>query len=204
MKIGFALIPDSKILNKIIDIENAIHKEAGFVNFLGNEKNLPHMTLFQGDMKDSIDYIKIAKEIISFYKSEKRNNRITFENVIYKPTGWYFLLIKNTSLLMDLHYKTLELCKPFIIFDQTKKERIEKLSLEEELAIKRYNYRYSEKAFLPHITIGRNFEENKKLLLKLNEVFKDINNCNPTFAKLTVYKMGLNGTHEETLYEIDL
>lgn len=74
---------------------------------------------------------------------------------------------------------------------------------EEQIAgIDRYGYRYSEKAFYPHITIGRNDEEkNDKILELLNEKLSEIPQ-NAKIERMTVYKMGKDGMHEETLAEI--
>lgn len=59
-----------------------------------------------------------------------------------------------------------------------------------------------EEAFLPHITIGRSVSKEQDIIMQLlttkfQELPRDVE-----IERLTVYRMGENGVHAETLDEI--
>lgn len=204
MKIGFAIIAEQEFLEQIVSFETKFHDRAGFLNHLGTVHNLPHITLFQGEMKEAINYCNIADEIASEYVRRYANRRLIFTNIEYVPDGWYFLLCKKNAELLSLHYHLLKEVYPYIILPENRLDRrVEELTEEQYNAILQYNYRYAGEAYYPHITIGRSLQKDNLLLKEMNRA-KEYLNLLPRAERITVYKMGENGTHEDTLYEVKL
>lgn len=204
MKIGFALITDSPFFDRVIDLEHAFHDEARFFDSLGSEKNLPHTTLFQGYMDDSIDYRAIADMTAKGFVRLVPDRIVRFKDIVYVPEGWYFLECVPDVRLNELHSLVLSAVKPFIQLDPARMDRnMEVLSPEELEGVRVYGYRYAAKAFYPHITIGRSRALDEPILKAMNEAVDRIER-KTFFSRVTVYKMGNNGTHEATLYEVRL
>ena len=104
--------------------------------------------------------------------------------------------------LLSLHSLVLEQCKESIILNPERLERaFDKQTEDQKLGIINYGYRYSEDAFMPHITIGRTTGEyDNRIIHILEDKLKDIPK-EQTFDRITVYRMGANGTHAETLHQ---
>lgn len=123
--------------------------------------------------------------------------------MMYIPEGWYFYTCKKTTELQSLHNFTLELCKKDIVLEPDRMTRdIVHLPKNQIEAIKKYGYRYSEDAFFPHITIGRSYSENREEIVSLLETKVANLPKNAKIERLTIYKMGMNGMHAETLAEV--
>lgn len=202
MKIGFALIPEDSFIEEIIALEGHFHNKGRFLHRLGFETNLPHITLFQGDIDNHLDYKTMALDILDTLRRLSLPPIIHFSNISYVEKGWYFLKCDKTELLLAMHNFVLEQIKPYIILPPNRLERsLEYLTKTQYNAIMEYNYRYAGEAFYPHITIGRSKEKNKTLLNEMNNAISKLKNSS-MISRITVYKMGKDGTHEETLYEI--
>lgn len=203
MKIGFALITKAPFFNEIVRIENEVHDICGFMNKLGLVKNIPHTTLFQGSFSEQVDYKSILKEIKKYFCDSNQDKKLHFDEVIYVPEGWYFYACKKTDRLQELHNMTLELCKKDIVLEADRlANRFLNLPQIQIDGIAKYGYRYSEEAFLPHITIGRSVSKEQDIIMQLlttkfQELPRDVE-----IERLTVYRMGENGVHAETLDEI--
>ena len=103
---------------------------------------------------------------------------------------------------MSLHNKVLNEVTPYIILPEDRlKRNLEDLPKNQQEAIKNYNYRYAGDAFCPHITIGRSTSKNETILKEMNMAICNFD-LSPYVEKVTVYQMGTNGTHKNTLYEI--
>lgn len=205
MNIGFALVTSSPFFDELVNIENEIHDSCGFHNRLETINNIPHTTLFQGSFKDDTDFVSILKSIRDYFLMHSSECKLHFQEAVYVPHGWYFYTCKITEELQDLHMHTLELCKNHIILSPDRMNRnLSGLTEDQIKGIDNYGYRYSEKAFFPHITIGRNDEEkNDEILELLNEKLSRLSK-NVEIERMTVYRMGKDGMHAETLAEIML
>lgn len=204
MNIGFALITENNFVNQIVALEHQFHDKAGFFSTLGVTHNLPHTTLFQGTMKDDINYYEIAGFIANEYVKLSKSRHLRFTTIEYVPHGWYFLMCKKSKILSTLHSRLLTVVKPYIILPKERFERAtEDLPIVQREAIIHYNYRYAGEAYCPHITIGRSATKNEIVLDEMNSSIRQFD-LHPRVDKITVYQMGANGTHENTLYEIGI
>jgi hypothetical protein len=204
MNIGFALIVGSPLFEEIIELENNIHNEAGFYNQLGMTHNLPHTTIFQGSFTDEVPYTSIASDLVNYYKKYIKQCIPVFNQMVYIPEGWYFYKCNRTHELQLLHNYTCRKVRPYLLLDPNRLDRNVSLLSEDQIqGIKKYGYRYAGPAFCPHITIGRTDSEKPSLLVSLNTASKGLSTQIP-FKRLTVYQMGPNGTHLNTLFEASL
>lgn len=201
MKIGFALITAPPFFNRLIELENRCHNLCGFYDRLGKTKNLPHTTLFQGNLRETCPYEDIAEEIAASLRKQQLY-RVTFSRVVYVPEGWCFLECVNTPELAALHRKTLALAEPYIVLPHdTGSENMSVMSACQQHAIRHYGYRYAGEAFYPHITLGRTTGEEERVTELLNRETAQLGK-EAMIDRVTVYGMGNNGTHAETLYKI--
>lgn len=203
MKTGFALICASPLFDDIIKIENEIHSRAGFFNSLGAKENMPHVTLFQGEMDGGLNLGEIAEKIASAARRLIPDKKICFTDVEYVRRGWYFLACEKTRELQKLHDIALGEVKPFIVLDGRRAEAADGLPEIQRSAIINYGYRYAGEAFFPHITIGRAAERREDILCELSRAVQAIERRS-AIERVTAYKMGENGVHESTLYEVYL
>ena len=203
MKIGFALIAENTFVNQIVALEREFHDKAGFSDILGTVNNLPHTTLFQGEMRVNIDYREIAEHIASEYLKLSKTRTLRFTHVKYVPHGWYFLLCRKSKVLSALHYQVLSKVEPYIVLPKERFEGTKDLPKAQREAIRNYNYRYAGEAFYPHVTIGRSAVKSDTVLNEMNLALNQIE-LSPRVERVTVYKMGINGVHETTLFEVKI
>ena len=129
--------------------------------------------------------------------------KLHFQEVSYVPQGWYFYMCQKTEELQRIHCFTLGRCKEHIVLPPDRMERnVNHLTQDQKSGIEKYGYRYSAKAFSPHITLGRNNDEKKEEIIvmlqkKLSSLPKD-----PLIERITAYRMGKDGMHAETLGEV--
>lgn len=202
MKTGFAIVAEEAFINQIVTLEHEFHESAGFYDSLGTTYNLPHTTLFQGEMRDEINYKEIANDIAREYIKLSTSLILHFTEIKYVPSGWYFLLCLKSKELLALHNYVLKRVEPYLILPEDRMKRdFSDLTKAQREAIFNFNYRYAGKAFCPHVTIGRSTGRNKIILSKMNSFISTFN-LSPYTNRITVYNMGRNGTHENTLYEV--
>lgn len=203
MKIGFALIAEKKFVDQIVALECEFHDKAGFSDHLGTVNNLPHTTLFQGEMRDDINYREIAAHIATEYVELSKSRILRFTRIKYVPIGWYFLICKKSKAMSTLHYQVLHRIEPYIVLPKERLETTSNLPEVQREAILHYNYRYAGEAFYPHVTIGRSETKNDMVLNEMNNALNQVE-LSPRVDRVTVYKMGINGIHEDTLYEVKI
>lgn len=202
MNIGFALVTGNPFFEGIVDLENEIHVTCGFHNRLERKNNIPHTTIFQGSFEDNTDYSAILRDIREYYVSNSTDLKLHFQGVQYVPQGWYFYMCQKTEELKRLHCFTLGRCKEYIALSPGRMNRnMYYLTKDQISGIENYGYRYSANAYAPHITMGRNDGEMKEdqvamLNKKLSSLLAD-----PVVERITVYRMGEDGMHAETLDE---
>lgn len=205
MKIGFALVTEDSFLKDVVQIVNEKSAEFAFLNTLGVQNNLPHTTIFQGNFCDDFDYRQSADDIaLSCLNLGIRE--LEFTNVGYESQGWYFWFCRKTDKLQFLHNKTLDDIKDAVLLDPDRmKQCMDGIPPYQQGNICLYGYRYARSAFRPHITLGRTDgnTEHREIIASLENEMKYIPN-KARIARVTVYRMGDNGTHAETLDEVHL
>lgn len=205
MKIGFALITENPFLEHIVKTENELSLKHHFLSDLGIEHNLPHTTLFQENFRDDLLYedalFWIARECKKLGIAD-----LEFADVRYIPDGWYFWCCNKTDKLQILHDFVLSVISDYIILDPDRMEKCAKGLTEKQMhGLSKYGYIYSREAFFPHITLARTSEhkEDKQIIADFNDNLLSVGKT-AKIQKLTVYKMGDNGVHEDTLAEVRL
>ena len=205
MKIGFALITEDPFFGELIRRENALGEAAGFLDKLGPIHRLPHTTLFQGMMREDIPFESIAMELAENYLYFCPDRRVTFGDIVYVPEGWYFLEAEKDDRLQHIHDLLLERLGPYMVLDSRRLDRDTSfMSQAEKAGIEKYDYRYAGEAFYPHITLGRSLDGDPAPTLELvKQAFADLDRST-RFGRVTVYLMGPNGVHQDTLFEAPL
>lgn len=204
MKIGFALITEQAFLEDVVCLEQSFHDRAGFADRLGTVGNLPHITVFQGDFDPETDYRMLADGVADDFLRLFPDRRVEFRGVEYISKGWYFLICDKTDAFVELHSSLLDKIRPFInVTPFIATDQVDDLSEEQELGIRNYGYRYAGQAYYPHITLGRSSGFDSEVLKEINDNLNGMPDW-ATISRITVYRMGNNGTHSETLYEIEL
>jgi len=201
MKLGFALIPSSPFFDKIVEIENTYHEGGGFFSNMKLSKNMPHIPLFSGKVKDEFDFVKLTEDLAKEYRNLLKEGIISFESVQYVPKGWYLYICKNTPNLRALHKFVLDRIYDSIILDPKRFSRDVGLNKIQTDSLERYGYRYAGEAFMPFIPIGRALDKNDILLNALNLEFAKIPKMT-SIDKIVAFKPGANGTCKRVLYEM--
>ncbi len=211
MDIGFALLPDKEFIEQFINVEHNHHNTLGFMDYLGFETNVPHMTLFQGNLVNSMNCESVVNQLASLirtmdYKFVEMNSAECLSK------GWYFYNAKKVPQLINVHLETLEMCKKNIILDPLRIAKEPCATAAQYEKLQKYGFKYAEEEFIPHIVIGRT--ENKLLELgneitnelkrqlavgSLNESLKAVKNPFE-IDSIICYQMGPNGICERVLY----
>ena len=205
MNIGFALVTGDPFFGNIVDLENELHETCGFRNKLERVNNIPHTTIFQGSFEENTDFSAILRDIREYFVGNASDFRLHFQDVVYVPHGWYFYMCQKTEELERLHCFTLGRCKEYITLSADRMNRdMNDLTKNQISGIEKYGYRYSANAFSPHITLGRtDGEERQDIVTLLNEQMSRIPK-DPYIERITVYAMGKDGMHSETLDEVGI
>ncbi|MDJ0615538.1 MAG: hypothetical protein QNJ63_02125 [Calothrix sp. MO_192.B10] len=206
MKIGIALIPNQEMIASIIQLQQKVADCCILHPQLGTDINLPHITLLQGRFAESVDLIEVVSDTHQYFLEGNYSLEVRLQGIKYVPLGWYFLQPHNNPLFADTHQFVFERLKDcMVVTDEDKQKDISRSTLLEQSNYLNYGYRFIGQAFEPHITLGRtvnnlpcNHEEQLRLIFESSK-----QDYQGTIQRITVYKMGINGSHAETLYEMN-
>jgi hypothetical protein len=206
VKIGFALIPNQLFLEQLIEMQLKINQKYSLQPSFSMEANLPHVTIVQGNFQEELDYKKTAHLLSQ--QIESVDVSLSFTDFIYKELGWFFLLCQKDRWLLDLHQTACNLLIEDMVVTEESKQADDLLFLSplERHNHLTYSYRYMGEAYLPHITLGRYITEiHAEVLHDFQNIWQKYSiSALQSMERLTVYKMGLNGAHAKTLWEIKL
>lgn len=215
MEIGFALLPDKEFIEQLVNIEHRQHNTLGFTDYLGFETNVPHMTLFQGNLVNNLNCEDVVNKIVSLIRTMDYK-QVEMGSPEYFPKGWYFYLAKKSPQLINIHLETLELCKKNIILDPMRITKEPCATANQYDKLQKYGFKYAEEEFIPHIVIGRTpvklFEyENditnelrRQLAIgSLKDALKDIRNPFD-IESVICYQLGSNGVCERIIFKEDV
>lgn len=203
MKLGYALIPSDPIFSSLIQSQNRISSSYLFLDDLGSQTNLPHISLFLGDFHNDVPYRSIATKLVQEYHVHPF--KLTLVHIDYKPYGWYYWYTDRPKELLSLHQSCCVLNSPYLTYAskewQLRYSGIDHLSEAEIQSIHTFGSRYWGDAYRPHITIGRNQDETRNEKIG-KEIEKDFEGLDKTFrpAYLTVFEITPNHGYGKTLY----
>jgi 2'-5' RNA ligase len=203
MNIGFAFIPEKTFLKKLVEYQNKITGEYNLKPVLSLENNLPHITIIQGSFVEDFDYKYYLELLFNLFRESKNDSNLKFDRVQYEDIGWYFLMIQNPEFIKNIHNEFFENVK-FHMCNKlnTPENTINYLNETQKQYYLNYSYRYLLDQYIPHVTLFRDESLNREgFLNKLNTEMKFIFDEITKVERLTVYKMGENGSHSETLLE---
>ncbi|MFF9485475.1 2'-5' RNA ligase family protein [Streptomyces sp. NPDC014676] len=201
--LGVALLPRADHLRTAVRLQGEVGGDVRLRPPLHPDGNLPHVTVFQGPFKDSLVPAE-ALELIGTAAAEnglRGEVRLSSTGVVYQPTGWLFLALERPPLLESLQEAALAALDRHLdraSFDGSKD--VSRFTADERAGYERYGYRYTGRAYAPHMTLGRAEEETA---LELARTAQDRVNLPKewVFDRLSFYVMGEHGAHAETLLE---
>jgi hypothetical protein len=207
IRIGFALLPSIEHQQKLVALQKLVRCQYSLEPELSLDGNLPHLTLFQGSFTADTPYSAILKSLSEGLSYSEFRIPQAAEPIVYQPKGWYFLLVLNTVLLAGLHEEVLARCLPYLAIEPLKQsDYLADLTPAERASFEAFGYRYAGTCFLPHITLGRLYgDETADVVETINrELVNSFANDPICFDAMSVYMMGINGAHSETLAHIKL
>ncbi|GMA60434.1 hypothetical protein NZD89_12555 [Alicyclobacillus fastidiosus] len=202
MKIGFAVIPNESLIDTLISFQVEMNSTIALEPKLGHTYNLPHITLIQGDFKDSLKYIDVLYDLQDYLVGSMIETLVaSVQEIFYQPVGWYFVRIQKEPWLIHLHNHLFDIVKDDMLPGVVNPDKERWFTPLETQNTRKYGYRYIGEAYLPHITLGRNPDLTKsKLIFEMNRRWERANIASPQLmSRLTVYEMGENGAHAQTL-----
>ena len=199
--IGFAFLPPKNIRERLMDFQKQANKFVNLRPILSEDGNLPHITIIQGNFTPDFDY-KAILDNLSNRLGKKDQFQFEPGDIVYKPDGWYFLMIKNNPDLTITHDILFQLSHKHMIKPQhIETEKIWAYTEQERSGYINYGYRYLGKAYYPHITLGwleemlpESIANKLRALATEYDLFQLF-----TPEALTVYQMGEYGAHTKTL-----
>ena len=196
MKLGVAILPDSNSSDYILSVVEII-KKLNIPYLKWNEKNTPHMTLFQGKIKESPVVINEINKIQ--VDSSLRVQKVMGFNVwAYE---WLFLEFEKSPRLVELHNS---------IVDSLLKHRIgnavdfldeEAMTSGQKKSFSETGYQFTYEEFNPHITLFQLIPKQKDNVALTKRLNREIKVQNITFNKLVVYRTGPGGACTDILLD---
>jgi hypothetical protein len=198
MRVGVALLPITDDIVALVRAQSALAQIGSLSPALTPIRNLPHISLLQTEVPDNWDgadvVVKLAEALAIPIES------LTSETVFVQKPDWLFLGIRKTQTLVELQQLACRLMQDWLHPPTALGPHFASYSNAEKKSYAAYGYRYIGEAFLPHVTLGRmphsfvTFEAEGRRLLQIGEI--------PAHVKpgaLTVYAVGANGAHADTL-----
>ncbi|HLW30777.1 MAG TPA: hypothetical protein VKX40_00850 [Aequorivita sp.] len=167
-----------------------------------DENHIPHITLLQCFV-DKNDITRIGESLEGLFSMVK-NETLAAQEFVYSQDSeesFAMIRIENTEALLNIHQKTIEILKPFMVKHGTSASFIQNPDgspiNEFTLAyVPRFVESYSHENFDPHISLG--VAKTKFLSILATSVFQPT-----TFQprNLSVYWLGDSGTAQKLLWE---
>ncbi|MDZ8104949.1 MAG: hypothetical protein RM338_04895 [Nostoc sp. DedQUE12a] len=207
MKIGVAMIPNTQMIQYLVDLQKEVISILPLQPLLGTKFNLPHVTLLQGRFKDNINWVNLIYTLADYCREQKYSLEFKLSELEYQPPGWYFLTTSPNFLFIEAHrFVFEELKNSMYLTEQDRQKDTMSYSILEKENYFKYGYRYIGNAFYPHITLGRSIYnsplQDEASLRNTVKVFTS--NLVGKIQKITIYEMGEHGSHANTLYDVDI
>lgn len=162
---------------------------------LGQLENIPHVSLLQGTLHNSMLACECIEAVSKFSRSDLQ---FSFQSVIYKDSGWYFAKLSRNEMAVKLQAELLnKLSSQLLITDKDRNKDISSYSNAEKDNFLRYGYRYIGPQYTPHITIGRSKDRGiSPDFREIREVISSVLNGIVLIPDaITVYSPGVSGEH---------
>lgn len=198
--LGVALLPT------MLDTEVAVKAQAKLREFakvdlqprLSYEGNLPHVTLWQGPLMRTTRASTLLSEL---HATTGIGSTIVLlaAGVRHQPRGWIFLMLERPLRLIEVQDAVLRHLVPNIDVAAIDTSRdMSTYSQSQRESYNRYGYRYVGSDFMPHLTLGRTDEATAE---RVSSVYGELPESMQhwRFDRLSLYRMGEDGAHAETL-----
>ena len=199
--IDVLLIPSEEMYAQSLQL-NALINQNNPATIKLDADHVPHITLLQCFINEE-DLPKVNNAINGLFGNIE-NVDLKSETLFYEKTekeSFAMISIEKSSALMNLHKKTIEIVKPFIVENGSEKSFVQNPD-GSPISESTINYvpvfveKYSYENFDPHISLG---VAQTKLLDSLAEkVFKPIHF---KAASLSLYQLGDHGTAQKLLWK---
>ena len=203
MAIDVLIIPSEEMYSQAIQLNAAIHENNPETIKL-DAGHIPHITLLQCFIKEE-ELPKVNKALEGLFETIK-NETLTAKSLFYDKSeeeSFAMISIEKSSSLLELHKKTIEIVKPYIVQNGSEKAFVQNPD-GSPIGESTLNYvpnfveKYSYENFDPHISLG---VAPKVVLDSLAEnVFKPID-FQP--ASLSIYQLGDHGTAQKLLWKAE-
>lgn len=199
--IDVLLTPSEEMRAQAIEL-NALMKENNPETITLDENHIPHITLLQCFIKED-DLPKVRRALHGLYKNFK-DEMLKAESLFYykeKEESFAMITVEKNRQLLKLHEKTIELVKPFIVYNGNEESFVpnpDQSPIGESTLtyVPEFIEKHSFGNFDPHITLG---VAQRVLLDSLAEnIFKPI----PFKAtSISIYHLGDHGTAQKSLWK---
>lgn len=199
--IDVLLIPSEEMVAQAIQL-NKLMKENNPETIKLDENHVPHITLLQCFIKEE-DIPKINKALDGLFETIAKDS-LKAESLFYyeeKEESFAMIRVEKSAHLMEIHKKTIELVKPYIVKNGSEKSFVQNpdgspISESTVTYVPEFVEKYSYENFDPHISLG---VAQKTLLDSLAQhVFKPIHF---KASSVSVYQLGDHGTAQKLLWK---
>lgn len=200
---GLALIPNKEFINTLVKWRET-HNLDILPPSLGRNINIPHTTILQCPFdSDKLDF-SVLKKIKNDILTKIKPNKV--KSIYIQPKNWLFLDYYSDTLWNEIQNIALSyLEKKILVSTISIKQKYDGYSELEIYNYKRYGYRYIDKSFRPHITLGQVKQEKKILSKDLVHSFNlKIKNKKFEFTDLVFYEAGTKGALVKIIEKIPL
>lgn len=205
------MIPDRATLQAIITVHEQVCALCPLQPPLGKNTNLPHMTLLQGRFSNLATVRQLIQQLRTYLQEICRCQPeiLTFQLLkwAYKPPGWYFLQPNPDTVGHQAHqfcFAALE--DMMLLIESDRQKDMAGYTPSEVLNYTQYGYRYIAQDFYPHFTLGQTFDRTPSI--RVDEWIRSVStpqlHIDGRFTSLTLYRVGISGSHTESLIEIEI
>ncbi|MCX0244426.1 hypothetical protein [Streptomyces drozdowiczii] len=198
-RLGIALLPCPEHTRTAIQLQQDLGASGEPLRpVLGEDGNLPHLTVFQGPLDDGLEPGPLLERTAASLSLPAAIS-LGSAGLVHQPTGWLFMSVERPALLGKLQETVIGLVGPHL--DRTAFDAVRDLSHfteAERASHARYGYRYTGEAYAPHLTLGRTDEETATALARTGPRSVAVPRT-WIFDRLSCYVMGEHGAHAETL-----
>ncbi|MEM0517274.1 2'-5' RNA ligase family protein [Aequorivita flava] len=194
------LIPSEEMQAQAFQLNSLIYKNNPETIKL-DENHVPHITLLQCFINES-DLPKVNKALEGLFETIKEEN-FKAESLFYyeeKEESFSMIRVENSKALMEIHKKSIELLKPFIVANGSENSFVQNpdgsaISKSTVTYVPAFVLEHSYENFDPHISLG---VADVSLLDSLAaHIFKPIKF---RAASVSLYQLGDHGTAQKLLW----